>query len=169
MKKTLISCIVAFIIPFLVSCEKEDYRDKWVGDYSCKKEMHFWHYYPVYHGDTIVDMPQQFISWTADGTMTVEKYGNSKLRFISNMISNNDYDTTGYKPNNKSNSWGCKNQHFKDTITLEVDESGNLIDFERPSSHSSSDVGHCYTNKIEFGRYSGAMGGGSGFDYKCTR
>ena len=171
MKKTLISCIVAFIIPFLVSCEKEDYRDKWVGEYSCKKEMERWRYYLVYHGDTLVDMPQQFISWTADGTMTVEKYGSYKLRFISDMISNNDYDTTysgGYNPNNKSNGWGCKNQHFKDTITLEVDESGNLITLEQ-QGYNHSNIGHCYSNNIEFGMYSGGHGGGGGFTYQCKR
>ena len=167
---TLVAIAFAGAVAF-VSCEKEsekDYRDKWVGEYSCKKEMQTWRYCLIYHGDTLVDMPQQFISWTADGTMTVERYGSNKLRFISDMISNNDYDTTGYNPNNKSNGWGWNIQHFRDTITLEVDDSGNLIALEH-RSYNPSNIGHCNSNNIEFGMYSGGHGGGGGYKYKCTR
>ena len=173
MKKSI--TILLFAAALFSACEKEgekvsekDYRDKWVGEYTCKKEMQIWQYCQVFNGDTLVGMQQQFISCTADGTMKVERCENRKLRFISDMISNEDYDTTGYNPNNKNSGWGWNIQHFKDTITLEVDDSGILINLEQ-QSHSSSDIGHCYSNNIEFKKVTGGNGGGAYFVYKCTR
>ena len=90
MKKTLISCIVAFIIPFIFSCEKEDYRDKWVGEYSCKKSVEV-EKTSINEGEHKIDHIR--IKYTLSGTALVEKYGDNKIRFYSHTIFNHDSDT----------------------------------------------------------------------------
>ena len=155
------------------ACEKEnenasekekDYRDKWVGEYTCKKLISWWHYEMDYQDSTIVGRHQQFIQHTADGTAKVEKYEGNKLRLLSQLISNEDYDTINYKSQNT-----IKAKQIKDTLVYSVREDGSLFMEKNVPSHSSPEVGNCYSDSISINYYSGGLGGGGGFTYQCKR
>ena len=173
-KKVIIAAIIMLSAAALFSaCEKEsekasdtekDYRDKWVGEYTCKKLVSWWHYVQIFQDSTPVGRYQQFIEYTADGTVKVEKYEDNKLRLLSQLISNEDYDTIYYKSQNS-----IKAKHMKDTLVYSVREDGSLYIENYFASHSSPEVGNCYSDSIRINFYSGAQGGGSGFKYNCKR
>ena len=115
MKRFKLFCTLATIafagVVVFAACEKEnenasekekDYRDKWVGEYTCKKLISRWRYVQIYQDSTPVGRYQQFIEYTADGTAKVEKYEGNKLRLLSQLISNEDYDTINHKSQNST-------------------------------------------------------------------
>ena len=157
--------ILLFAAALFSACEKEkDYRDKWVGEYTCKKLISRWHYVMIYQDSTVVGMDQQFINYTADGTAKVEKYGSNQLRLLSQLISNEDYDTINHKSQNS-----IKAKHMKDTLVYSVREDGSLYMENNVPSHGTPEVGNCYSDSISIQFYSGGLGGGSGFTYQCKR
>ena len=163
---TLAAIAFAGVVVF-AACEKEtekDYRDKWVGEYTCKKTISNWHYVQIYQDGTPIGRYQQFIEYTADGTAKVEKYEGNKLRLLSQLISNEDYDTINYKSQNST-----KAKQIKDTLVYSVREDGSLFMENNVPSHSSPEVGNCYSDSISINYYSGGLGGGGGFTYQCKR
>ena len=173
-KKVIIAAIIMLSAAALFSaCEKEsekasdtekDYRDKWVGEYTCKKTISNWHYVQIYQDGTPIGRYQQFIEFTADGTAKVEKYEGNKLRLLSQLISNEDYDTINHKSQNS-----IKAKQIKDTLVYSVREDGSLFMENNVPSHGSPEVGNCYSDSISINYYSGGQGGGGGFTYHCKR
>ena len=130
---TLAAIAFAGVVVF-AACEKEkDYRDKWVGEYSCKKSVEV-EKTSINEGEHKIDHIR--IKYTLSGTALVEKYGDNKIRFYSHTIFNHDSDT------NISKSFFSEptGPEF-DTICYIVDNNGNL---------SKPDYSGRYENKFGY-------------------
>lgn len=148
---------MAFIIPFLVSCEKEkDYRDKWVGDYSCEIEAFVYKYHI---NEELQKTENIYISYSLSGAAKVEKLSGNMIRFFAHTIYNHDSDTLICK-----SYFAEPSAPQYDTMSFIVTRDGDLL-----RQNSSSKIGYLHGDSLVFNRGWGGHGGGFSEKFKCKK
>ena len=156
---------MAIVILFFSACEKEsekasdtekDYRDKWVGEYTCGIDAFVYKYHI---NEELHKTENIYISYSLSGYAKVEKKSLDKITVYSHTNFNHDSDTSI-----------CKSYFAEptgpqfDTLSFRVTSDGELFRL-----NSSDKMGYLHGDSLVFYRGWGGHGGGFSENFKCKK